>query len=378
MIYKEFKDGIKLSALGMGVMRMPVLDGDNSKIDYEKGQEIIDRCMAEGINYYDTAYIYHGGKSEEFLGKALSKYPRDSYYITDKFHQGAEPDYRKQFSEHLARLNADYIDFFLLHSLGDARIPWILESGCIPYFDEMKKQGKIHYFGFSYHGSPEALDKFLDVYPWDFCQLQLNYYDWYHGDAKRLYEVAEKHGVKVMVMEPAHGGLLADLAPEAKAIMQERAPEASDASWAMRFVKELPNVLVVLSGMKTPEVVNDNVKTFSEEAPLSRKDHEAIRKAASIQYHQVAVPCTECRYCCTECPKGLDIPLLLKEYNGAMLGGGMNGGAWRLINIVGTLPVEKRPSACIGCGVCAKRCPQNFDIPKYMKELTEMGKLFNI
>ena len=159
--------------------------------DYEKAQAIIDSAMKSGINYYDTAYIYHGGRSEEFLGAALAKYPRDSFYVADKFNFQAEPDYRKQFAEQLRRLKMDRIDFYLLHGIQDSFVDDILASGAIEYFDSLKKEGKIRYFGFSFHGSPQALRKLIDAYPWDFVQMQLNYYDWYCTGAKELYDILE-------------------------------------------------------------------------------------------------------------------------------------------------------------------------------------------
>jgi len=246
MKYKGFKDIPKLSRLGMGVMRMPVHDGDYARIDYEKAKAVIDRCMKSGVNYYDTAYIYHEGRSEEFTGKALVEYPRGSYYVADKFNFQAEPDYKKQFSEQLRRLDMEYIDFYLLHGIQDNFQEDMLTSGCIEYFDEQKKAGSIRYLGFSFHGNPGNLRKVVERYPWDFAQIQLNYYDWCFGDAKELYEILEEAGIPVMVMEPVHGGLLAKLTDEAAALLKEHAPGASLASWAMRWRVGLHAVLVVL------------------------------------------------------------------------------------------------------------------------------------
>lgn len=366
MQYKEYKNGIQLSRLGMGVMRLPVMNRDDSRINYEKAKRIIDNCMKKGINYYDTAYIYHGGKSEEFLGRALTEYPRDSFCVADKYNMQANPDYQSQFTEQLERLRMDYIDFYLLHGIQDNFANALFESGCISYFDEMKKQGKIRYFGFSYHGSLEMLRKILKVYTWDFVQIQLNYYDWYFGDAKELYEILTDANIPVMVMEPVHGGLLADLTEKAGRELQADMPGRSQASWAMRWVMSLDNVLVVLSGMSNEEQLEDNITTFDEALPLTEEDHEKIRKAAEIQYSTIAVACTACRYCCPNCPKGLDIPLLLKAYNEAKI-----DGAWRLERLY-SMPEEKKPAACIGCGSCNKHCPQGFEIPKYLGEMKSM------
>ncbi|NLO83944.1 MAG: 4Fe-4S binding protein [Clostridiales bacterium] len=368
MQYKEFKDGIKLSRLGMGNMRLPIVDGDYAQIDYEKAKKIVDCCIDSGINYYDTAYIYHGGQSECFLGKALSRYPRDSYYVADKFNMMANPDFKAQFAEQLERLQMDVIDFYLLHGTDDASLQSTLDSGCIAYFDEMKKQGKIRYFGFSYHGSPALLPQMLNAYPWDFVQIQLNYYDWYFGDAKPLYEMLAEANIPVLVMEPVHGGLLANLTDEAAKPLKELAPDKSLASWAMRWVIDLDNVHVVLSGMSETAQVEDNLSTFDEALPLSSEDHTRILEAAQKQHAAVAVACTSCRYCCPDCPMGLDIPFLIKSYNDAKI-----GGTWRLGSLM-AIEKEQWPSACIGCGECMAHCPQSFDIPEIMSEMTEMMK----
>ena len=253
MRYKEFKGSAKLSMLGMGAMRLPVIGGDQGNIDYEKAKAIIDRAYQGGVNYYDTAYIYHNGKSEEFLGKALAEYPRESYYVADKFNLQAEPDYKKQFPEQLSRLNMEYIDFYLIHGIQDAWMDQFLECGALRYFDELKKQGKIRNLGFSFHASPNSLRKLLKIYPWDFVQIQLNYLDWHYGDAKELYEILEEAEIPIMIMEPVRGGKLANLTPEAEAILKEADPEASIASWALRFVMSRPQVQVVLSGMSNLE-----------------------------------------------------------------------------------------------------------------------------
>lgn len=265
MQYKEFKSSAKLSMLGMGAMRLPVIGEDQGNIDYGKAKAIIDRAYQGGVNYYDTAYIYHNGKSEEFLGKALAEYPRESYYVADKFNLQAEPDFKKQFPEQLSRLNMEYIDFYLIHGIQDAWMDQFLESGALRYFDELKKQGKIKNLGFSFHASPASLRKLLKIYPWDFVQIQLNYLDWYYGDAKELYEILEEAEIPAMIMEPVRGGKLASLTPEAEAIFKEADPEASIASWALRFVMSRPQAQVVLSGMSNLEQVEDNLHTFQRQ-----------------------------------------------------------------------------------------------------------------
>ncbi len=366
MQYKEFKDGISLSRLGLGTMRLPLQSQEDKEIDYAKAKEIVDVCMVQGVNYYDTAYIYHGGKSESFLGKALAEYPRDTFFVADKYNFQTEPDYQKQFAQQLERLNMDRIDFYLLHGIQDHFAEEMTSNGCIAYFDEMKQKGKIRCLGFSFHGSGAMLRKLLGLYPWDFVQIQLNYYDWYCEDAKELYDILKEAEIPVMVMEPVHGGLLANLAEEASKVLKEMDADASQASWAMRWVMDLDQVQVVLSGMSTKEQVEDNIKTFSQPLPLPKEHQIQLEKAAKLQYASVAVACTGCRYCCPDCPSNLDIPALLKYYNAAKI-----GSAWRLRPLK-ALAKEAQPESCIGCGSCTDHCPQGFAVPQYMQEMQRM------
>ena len=371
MRYKEFKGSAKLSMLGMGAMRLPVIGGDQGNIDYEKAKAIIDRAYQGGVNYYDTAYIYHNGKSEEFLGKALAEYPRESYYVADKFNLQAEPDYKKQFPEQLSRLNMEYIDFYLIHGIQDAWMDQFLECGALRYFDELKKQGKIRNLGFSFHASPNSLRKLLKIYPWDFVQIQLNYLDWHYGDAKELYEILEEAEIPIMIMEPVRGGKLANLTPEAEAILKEADPEASIASWALRFVMSRPQVQVVLSGMSNLEQMEDNLHIFSETACLTEEEEALVKKAADEFRSKVGVGCTACRYCTPNCPIGLDIPKILSLYNDVKLA----NEEWRA-TFADAMPEGKRPEDCIGCGACTGHCPQSLDVPAAMKEMAEIRKKF--
>lgn len=365
MLYRDFKDGIRLSRLGMGNMRLPQKDEPGSPIDYEKAKAIIDEAVRLGVNYFDTAYIYHEGKSEEFTGKALKDYPRGSYYVADKFNFQAQPDYRAQFDEQLRRLDMDYIDFYLLHGIQDNFVSDILSCGCIEYFNQLKKQGKIRFFGFSYHGNEDNLKRMLAACPWDFVQIQLNYYDWEYGNQRRLYEMLAEAHIPVMVMEPAHGGLLASLNEKAGALLKNADPDASLASWAMRWVQSLDGVQVVLSGMGSLEQIRDNAKTFSEGRFVTEEEKALLREAAALLRSDVALPCTACRYCCPNCPQGLDIPALLSVYNEAK-----TGGWWRLTSLSG-FPEDKQPSACIACGSCTEHCPQSIPVPDAMAEMAE-------
>ena len=371
MQYKKFKNDISLSRLGMGNMRLPVITDDPATpIDYPKAKAIIDAAYAAGINYYDTAYIYHGGESEVFTGKALAEYPRDSYYVADKFNFQAQPDYRVQFQEQLDRLQMDYIDFYLLHGIQDNFADDILKSGCIEYFDQLKKEGKIRYLGFSFHASVDNLLKMLDAYEWDFVQIQLNYYDWEYGNQRKLYEILEERNIPVMVMEPVHGGLLARLNENARAFLKSEDPDASAASWAMRWIKSLPGVQVVLNGMSDEDQMADNIRTFSELPDMNEHEKEIVRQAAALLRPDVSLPCTGYRYCVPNCPMELDIPSLLVAYNDMKA-----DSSWRLVNLLG-LSEDKRPSACIGCGACTAHCPQALPVPDAMQEMAGIIEKF--
>ena len=371
---KPFNKDIHLSMLGMGAMRLPqTAEGFAKPIDTVRAEEIIDYCMANGVNYYDTAYIYHGGNSEVFLGNALKKYPRDTFYVADKFNIQANADYQAQFREQLDRLQMEYIDFYLLHGITDYIASDYQESGCIAYFLEQKARKKIRFFGFSFHGTPEKLRELVKMGCWDFVQIQLNYYDWFHGTAKEQYEILAENNIPVMVMEPVHGGMLAALPGEIGALLPA-GPQVSPAAWALRFAASLPGVSVVLSGMSTLEQARENIETFSGGINLTAEECGQLEKVSEQLHKHIAVTCTGCRYCCGNCPKELDIPLLLTAYNeykseSAALGDGALA-AWRL-NRLKALPPEKQPSACIGCGACKKHCPQDLDIPAYMREMAQ-------
>lgn len=364
MIYKPFKD-LSLSCLGMGNMRLPTRpDLEGNPIDREGAGKMIDYAMKSGVNYYDTAYVYNSGDSEKFLGETITKYPRESYYLATKFHIMSNPDYKAVFEEQLKRLNTDYIDFYLVHAVMDSSAQKYIDSGCIEYFNELRKQGKIRYLGFSNHSSPETLKMFIKQNNWDFVQLQLNYYDWEYGSAKKEYEIVAESGLPVIVMEPVRGGKLASLTDDANKLLKDAHSDWSIPSWAFRWLRTLPNVQVVLSGMSNMEQVIDNINTFSDENTLSEADTELLFKARDMFRNQIQVPCTACRYCCDECPKKIDIPNVLSVYNDYKL-----SGDWVLDRLKHS--DKAGPKDCIGCKKCTGHCPQSIDVPKIMEELKE-------
>lgn len=368
MVKKPFKN-IELSRLGMGCMRLPAPEDKSTgaQIDWEEAHKLIVEAYNNGINYFDTAYVYNSGESEKCLGAGVKSLDRSTFYIADKYHIGANPDYKAVFEEQLERLQTDYIDFYLIHCLLDNNIDTYLESGCIEYFLEMQKQCRIKYLGFSSHSGVETLEKFANHHQWDFAQLQMNYFDWSYSQTKREYEILTERNIPVMVMEPVRGGRLAALSDEADKILKDFRPDWSIASWAFRFLKGLPNVQVILSGMSNAEQVEDNLRTFETDEGLTKEEEEVLFKACDTFHSEVKVPCTACRYCTDDCPMQIDIPEFLKIYNSFKLNG--SGG---IKNRIDKVESDGKPADCIGCGACTGHCPQSIDIPKAMKELAEV------
>lgn len=366
MIYKPFQD-ISLSRLGMGNMRLPAVDPNDPKspIDWKAAHEIIDYAYASGINYYDTAYVYNGGESEACLGACMKKYPRESFYLATKYNVRANPNYVEVFAQQLERLQTDYIDFYLIHCLNNVNGDTYLTNGCIEYFLEQQKQGKIRYLGFSSHANPANLEKFANHHKWDFAQLQINYFDWNYAETQKEYQILEERGIPTMVMEPIRGGRLSKLNDEAESLLKAAHPDWSTSSWALRFARSLSNVQVVLSGMSTMDQIKDNVVTFSDENELSQRDLDTLMKACDLFHSQLVVPCTGCRYCTGDCPMSINIPEFLKVYNAYKIG---KGG---ISDMLAAVESEGKPTDCIGCGACTGHCPQNIAIPDIMAELAE-------
>ena len=364
MFYKAFQN-TRISALGMGCMRFPVDDGNDAKINRIQAQKIIDAAMEGGITYYDTAYIYHAGNSESFLGDALGRYPRESYQLATKFYVAANPDIASVFEEQLRRCKTEYFDFYLLHSVSEEYAPQFMDEqkNYLGYLLEQKEKGRIRYLGFSSHAHPELLTRFLKWYNgFDMAQIQLNYLDWSLLDAKQQYEIISSYNIPIWVMEPLKGGTLCNLVPEAAAILQKAAPKRSLASWAFRYLMGLTHVQTILSGMSDLEQLADNLATFEQPAPLNEDEQKALQQALEIMLKNLGVPCTGCRYCCPVCPVKLNIPYILKGYNEQKL----TGDAWRLD---GLAAMPHGAADCLHCGACSKRCPQQIDIPGVMRKI---------
>ena len=351
--------GEELSLLGMGNMRLPT--GEDKKIDFDRAAEIIDTLYKGGVNYYDTAYVYHEGESEVFLGKCMKRYPRDSFRLATKFHCLANHDFKAVFEEQLQRLDTDYIDFYLLHAIGDNTADEYLTGGALEYFREQKRLGRIRRLGFSFHASLDTLRRVVAANDWDFAQIQLNYLDWTLYKSKEQYEILTEAGIPVVVMEPVRGGRLAKLTDSTEAELHAAHSDWSIPSWAFRFIMGLDNVHMILSGMSTLEQAEDNLKTFTEGGPLSEEDQALLMDVADRFREQISVPCTGCRYCTENCPMEIDIPAMRELYNKFKL-----DGRFALRNMDKT---EHNAAECIGCGACASICPQHIDIPSVMSEL---------
>ena len=369
MIYSTFQDK-QLSLLGFGTMRLPVLS--DGSIDEPQVKEMTRYAIEHGVNYFDTAYPYHNSESERVIGRILSEYPRDSFYLATKYpgHQILSNGYNPAeiFEEQLEKCGVDYFDFYLLHNVYEKSIETYLDPrwGIIDYFKEQKRLGRIKHLGFSSHAKMKGLEQFLEACGKDmeFCQIQLNYLDWTLQDAKGKCELLEKYNIPVWVMEPVRGGKLAKLDETNESKLKELRPEESIPAWAFRFLQGLPNVQMVLSGMSNIEQMKDNVKTFTEQKPLSTEEVNLLLNIAEGM--KDSIPCTACRYCCDGCPMGLDIPTLLSTYNEVRLLPTINA-----VMHIEFMEENKKPSACIGCGKCTRICPQNIDIPTALKDLTE-------
>lgn len=372
MIYRDFQD-LKLSALGMGAMRLPVVDGDDARIDEAAAFEMVDLAMKSGVNYYDTAWGYHNGNSELVMGKALARYPRESFYLATKF-PGYDlsnmPKVQEIFEKQLEKCQVEYFDFYLFHNVCEMNIDAYLDPqyGIYEYLLEQKKNGRIRHLGFSAHGDYQVIQRFLDAYGKDmeFCQLQLNYLDWEFQNAKQKVELLDQWNIPVWVMEPLRGGKLASLAPEYEEKLKELRPEEGIPAWAFRYLQSLPSVKVILSGMSNRQQMEENIQTFAEDKPLNAKELETIHSIADSMVKKIVLPCTACHYCTSHCPQGLDIPGLLALYNEHCF----TQGGFIAPMALSAIPAEKQPSACIGCRSCEAVCPQGIKISEAMADFT--------
>lgn len=374
MIYNEYKD-LKLSALGLGSMRLPVVDGDDTNIDVEAAREMVAYAMKAGINYYDTAYGYHGGNSEIVMGELLAEYERGSFFLASKF-----PGYdlknmgrvEEIFEEQLKKCQTPYFDFYMFHNVCEMNIDGYLhpKNGILDYLLEQKRNGRIRHLGFSAHGDIDCMTRFLETYGehMEFCQIELNYFDYKFQDARGKVNLLDEWDIPVWVMEPVRGGQLASLSDQNTDRLKKARPDESVPAWAFRFLQSFPSVKVTLSGMSNMEQLKENIETYAESKPLNDKEMELVLSIADDMISTTTVPCTGCHYCVSKCPKGLDIPRLLKLYNEAMVAG---SGVFISSMALSAADKAKRPDSCIGCRSCEKVCPQTIKISEEMKRFAE-------
>lgn len=359
------KLGIDVSLLGFGCMRFPTTK--EGKIDEAEAEKMLDYAISKGVNYIDTAYPYHNGESEPFVGKVLKKYPRDSFYLATKLPVWAVnslEDVDRIFEEQLQRLQTDHIDFYLMHAMNRGSWEKMVSIGCVEHLEKKKAAGQIKYLGFSFHDGYESFEEILNYRDWDFAQIQLNYMDTEEQAGMKGYKLAAEKNIPLVIMEPVKGGSLAAFADDIMDKYHALDPEASAASFALRFVGTLPNVLTVLSGMSTMEQVEDNLRTFTDFKPLSDKEQEVIRDVVALLRSRVQNGCTGCRYC-MPCPAGVNIPGCFGAWNTYHMYQNYNVVRWKWEQEIGETQQAKN---CIQCGKCEKACPQHLSIREDLKK----------
>lgn len=376
MIYKDFR-GEKISNMAMGTMRLPQNSKDPADIDEKQTFDMVDYAMKNGINYYDTAWGYHNGQSEIVMGKALARYDRKSFYLADKF-----PGYdlanmgkiKEIFEKQLEKCQVEYFDFYLIHNLCELNLKEYLNpaNGIKEYLIEQLQNGRIKHLGFSVHAGMDVLDKFLDYYGdiLEFGQIQLNYLDWDFQDAKAKVKKLSELGMGIWVMEPARGGKLADLGEQFNKILKQMNSDREIVDWAYMFVKSIPEVTTVLSGVSSLEQIQHNVEIFSGNDKLSDSEKDELIQVAKDMTIPGSVPCTACKYCIEHCPQKLDIPYLLSLYNEEKF----TKGGFIAPMALRALSEEEKPKSCIGCKSCEQVCPQGIKVSEIMKAFVEIMK----
>lgn len=363
----KFKN-TEVSRLGLGTMRLPVKTKlkreANPLIDYKKGQELVDEAYNLGVNYFDTAYMYHTGKSEKFIGTALKKYPRESYFLADKlpiWMCAKKSDMEKIFKNQLERTEHDYFDFYLLHSLDGKNFEKCEKYGAYDFITKKKEEGKVKNIGFSFHGTIEDLRRIVAAHKWDFAQIQMNYLDWKNQDAKTQYEILTEAGIPIIVMEPVRGGKLADVPENVSQLFLNNKPDKTVASWAINFVASHSNVLTILSGMNSLEQLHDNISNLTDFVPFTDNEYKICENAAALINKSDIIPCTGCDYC-ADCPKGVKISSVFAAYNKYKTGEITVQESRKLYSAI-----DVNASACVACKHCEGHCPQSIKISELMQ-----------
>ncbi len=360
-------DNLEIPLIALGCMRLPMRDG---KIDMVELDKMVAYSMEHGANYFDTAYMYVEGKSENAIGEILKQYPRESFFLTDKnpaYLVNSPSDVRKIFDEQLKKCQVEYFDNYMVHNINKNTIKNYRDNDMYGELLKLKKDGLIKYLGFSFHGDPDMLREVIHEHKWDFCQLQLNYLDWEVINGKELYEIADDAKVPVIVMEPLRGGGLCNLPEKAAAKLKEDCPDDTQASFGLRWVSSKKRVFTILSGMSNLQQLKENIDTFTNFREFTVEEEQIAKEVAKIIQSQGAINCTACRYCMEVCPRGINIPAIFGLYNVYK----SNGQGFMLNINYNALKEDERADKCINCHLCSKNCPQGLDIPALLKKVDE-------
>ena len=369
---RKFKD-LEVPLLGMGCMRLPMQKNDPQKIDMVELEKMVEYCFNHGVNYFDTAYMYVNGESENAMGEVLSKYKRSDYILADKspiYKMKENSDIRKIFDEQLRKCKVDYFDFYMAHNINKSTYDAYKNTKMHDELLKLKQEGKIKYVGFSFHGTPEILKEVVAEGNWDFCQLQVNYLDWDVVKAHEQYQIAQDKGIPVTVMEPLRGGGLVNLSPKALEELKKNYPDTTPAEFGLRWAASRKNVITVLSGMSNLEQVKQNIATFEKYQDMTEDEEKLADKIAKIIQSQGEINCTACKYCTEVCPVGINIPAAFSLYNQYKV----VKNDFMFCVYYETLDEKERPDACIKCGLCSKNCPQNLQIPELLAKVADTYK----
>lgn len=363
---RKFRD-LEIPLLGFGCMRLP-MQGD--QVDMAELDKMVDYCIDHGANYFDTAYMYVNSMSETVMGKTLSRYKREDYILADKspiYKMKTQEDVRKIFEEQCKKCQVEYFDFYMCHNINQNTFDTYKNVNMYEELIKLKKEGRIKYVGFSFHGTPEILKEVVKEHKWDFCQLQINYLDWDVVKGKEQYEIVQAEGIPVIVMEPLRGGGLVNLSDKALAKLKENYPNTTPAEFGLRWAASRQNVITVLSGMSNLTQVKENIETFMKYQDMTPEEEKVADEMAKIIQAQGEINCTACKYCTEVCPVGINIPAIFSLYNQyKVVKNKMMFGIY-----YETLAEKERADKCIKCGLCNKNCPQSLDIPTLLAKISD-------
>lgn len=369
VVRRKFKD-ITTPLIALGCMRLPMQD---NKIDMVELDKMVEYAMAHGANYFDTAYMYVDGKSENAIGEILKKYPRESFYLADKcpaYLVNKKEDSKKLFEEQLKKCQVEYFDNYMVHNINKNTISNYRDNNMYDELLKLKQEGKIKHLGFSFHGDPNMLKEVIKEHKWDFCQLQINYLDWEVVNADELYKIAQEADVPIIVMEPLRGGVLCDLPQKALTELKQSCPNDTQASFGLRWAASKEKVFTILSGMSNLEQLKENIDTFVNYKKMSKEELDTAHKIAGIIQSQGAIACTACKYCMEVCPREINIPAIFGLYN-MYKGSDQKNKNFMFVYNYNALNESTKADKCINCGLCSKNCPQGLDIPKLLKQVAK-------